>query len=168
MPEPSFADLLGRALVWVEVSAARDRVDFTTDDGQRWRLYHSQDCCESVWVEDVIGDLGDLLGSPLLIAEERVSRDPQVGQDHDSDSFTWTFYELATIRGSVTFRWYGESNGYYSEDVDFAALSERHPVLDWNTWTIAGDFTLNEGLVDDSDEPDLAARYRAYFSLGGK
>lgn len=75
---------------------------------------------------DIAGDFQDLLGSPVLLAEEVISdNETPEGvkpQDQADDSFTWTFYKLSTIKGSVTIRWYGESNGYYSESVDFEKI----------------------------------------------
>lgn len=117
-----FSELVGLTLVAVKGAPGSDRIEFITDKGDRFIQYHSQDCCESVSVEEIIGDLSDLIGSPILQAEEAVSSDetPEgVTPPEYPDSYTWTFYKLATIRGSVTIRWLGESNGYYSEGVDF-------------------------------------------------
>lgn len=87
-------------------------------DGIVYTFYHSQDCCESVTVDDICGDLKDLVGSPLLEAEEATSdKNPDGVTPEYQDCFTWTFYKFATNKGSVTIRWYGESNGYYSESV---------------------------------------------------
>lgn len=72
---------------------------------------------------DINGNLQDLIGSEILLAEEVISdqdKNPEGVEIPDcQDSFTWTFYKLATIKGSVTIRWYGESDGYYSESVSF-------------------------------------------------
>jgi hypothetical protein len=72
---------------------------------------------------DIAGDLNDLIGNPLLMAEE-ITNEQDVNPEgvkipEYQDSFTWTFYKLATRKGSVTLSWYGESNGYYNESVSF-------------------------------------------------
>lgn len=108
------------------VIADRDTVTFETDNGETYRLWHSQDCCESVAVEDICGSLSDLVGSPILQAEESTSKDDPADypkRDWVPESMTWTFYRLATIKGSVVIRFLGESNGYYSESVSFDKLS---------------------------------------------
>ena len=101
-----------------------DTVVFTSTDGTVFEFYHSQGCCESVYVEDVAGDLNDLVGSPILMAEE-VSDDGKTLPEVTSDSHTWTFYKFATEKGYVTIRWLGVSNGYYSESVHFRVLSSN-------------------------------------------
>ena len=97
---------------------------FTKADGERFvcaegefTFYHDQDCCECVRIYDIVGDIDDLIGSPMLVAEE-VSGESPSGWEGSDESYTWTFYKFATIKGYVDIRWLGESNGYYSESVN--------------------------------------------------
>jgi len=116
-------ELVGKTLIKIDKNDDGKRVEFLTDKEEKYVMYHDQDCCESVYVEDVIGDINDLIGNPILQAEEVTSDvNPEDIKKESQDSFTWTFYKLATIKGSVTIRWYGESNGYYSESVDFIRI----------------------------------------------
>ncbi len=94
---------------------------FHAEGGRVFRMWHDQDCCECVTLNEVVGDLGDLIGAPILDAEE-VSNSSEPSPHSYTESHTWTFYKLWTIKGSVTLRWLGESNGYYSESVDFAEI----------------------------------------------
>lgn len=101
-----------------------DEITFTTVDDRVFRMYHSQDCCESVVIDEIHGDLEDLVGSEIVQAEE-VSNEEEPPVPEYTDSYTWTFYKLATIKGYVTIRWFGSSNGYYSESVDVVEISRR-------------------------------------------
>lgn len=120
-----FEDLLGKILTYV--NADNDTLYLVTSERREYRLYHDQNCCESVSIEDIEGNLEDLIGYPLLQAEEVISKDDTPGvtkERYTGYSFTWTFYKFATIKGYVTVRWYGTSNGYYSESVDFKEVIE--------------------------------------------
>lgn len=79
---------------------------------------HEQECCESVYIEDIEGDLKNLIGTPLVMAETYY---------HEADTYdgseTYTYYTFATVKGRVVIRWYGESNGYYSESVDITTIN---------------------------------------------
>lgn len=110
-------ELIGKTLTSIEVSQSKDEILFKANDGTQFKMYHTQDCCESVTVEDVEGNLEDLINSPITQAEEVTSTEKFNGKPEFPDSFTWTFYKLATVKGYVTIRWLGESNGYYSESV---------------------------------------------------
>ena len=100
--------------VWRGTYWGNDALYFEQEDGVHFVLTHIQDCCEDVEIESIDGDLDDLIGEPLLMAEEIIK----------VDGDTWTFYILATVIGYVTIRFYGSSNGYYSERVDWFYLSE--------------------------------------------
>jgi|TARA_R100000501_G_C2611990_1_gene106373 hypothetical protein len=121
--EPS--EMLGKTMKSVVQHTGNhgDQLTFTTTEGQVYVFVHIQDCCENVRVEDITGDLDDLVGSPLLQSEGVTSSDTNKPDDW-SESWTWTFYKFATNKGYVTVRWLGESNGYYSESVDLFRLKK--------------------------------------------
>lgn len=118
-------EFLGKTFLKVNV-VDEDSIKFVREDGHIYVMKHEQDCCESVYIEDINGDLNDLVGSPILIAEESCStNDDEIleegsesSEDYRDESFTWTFYRFATVKGFVDIRWYGCSNGYYSESVN--------------------------------------------------
>lgn len=118
-------ELLGKIVVRIEEDIPKNRfLIFTISDGTMYRMYHVQDCCEFVYLNDICGDLNDLIGSKILLAEKIVSNDSII-PELELESFTWTFYKFATIKGYVDLRWFGSSNGYYSESVYFELLDEK-------------------------------------------
>lgn len=117
-----FSDLKGKVLKDVIV-VDNDEIFFICEDDTQYKMYHCQDCCESVSIDDIKGDLKNLIGKEILKAEERTSNDYPI--DKYNDSFTWTFYDIETIDEHVQIKWYGTSNGYYSETVNFELIDEE-------------------------------------------
>jgi hypothetical protein len=115
------SELIGKTLVKID-NENGDELIFTCDDGTKYRMFHEQDCCESVSLDDVCGNIDDLMGTPIIVAEEVANEPPKVEREYEPYSGTWTFYKLATVKGWVDLRWYGTSNGYYSESVDFEKI----------------------------------------------
>jgi len=113
-----FDDLKGKIFIRVE-NIDNEIIEFE-DELYIYRLYHEQDCCENVTVDDINGDLNDLIGSEILFAEQ--SQNDEFPSEYGSE--TWTFYKIATKKGWVDIRWFGESNGYYSEYVDFEVVKK--------------------------------------------
>jgi hypothetical protein len=113
-----FSKLVGKTIVAIEGAKVRsERIAFICSDLSRFSLSHCRECCESVLVEELIGDPQDLIGHVVALADESTNRD---NPPEDTDSFLWTFYRIRTHGGDLTIRWLGESSGYYSEDVNCA------------------------------------------------
>ena len=124
------SQLIGLTLNRIE-GCVPDSVEviFHSECGQQFYMYHQQNCCECVYLQDVEGDVADLIGTPIVVAETAsnayqqalnlITPLPEMGGECEQ----WTFYRLATTKGWVVLRWYGDSNGYYSTDVTFGRIT---------------------------------------------
>lgn len=122
--QAEISELQGLVFSDVTGEVGGEEICFHLPDGSYFKMWHSQDCCESVSVEDICGDLSDLIGWPILSASEETSETmPDERERYEDESRLWTFYRLATIKGYVTIRWYGTSNGYYSVSVGIDKIS---------------------------------------------
>lgn len=104
--------VINRVFKKIEVSENKREIVFTRDDDATFKMYNIQDGYEDVYIEEIIGDLNDLIGYKILQYEEVI-------KEYDTENMVqWTFYKFATIKGYVTLRWYGFA-GYYSVNVTF-------------------------------------------------
>jgi len=136
----TFESLLGKVFTNVEVDMDHSEITFIVSPTEVYKMCHVVDCCETVFIKDITGDITDLIGAPILLAEEATSNDMEslktkfgdslvlhvlkgtMDLANNAGSFTWTFYKMATIKGYVDIQWYGESNGYYSESADVCRI----------------------------------------------
>ena len=112
------SELVGKTVV--SIDKKDDELIFFCATGEKYKMYHSQNCCESVTIEDICGDLDDLIGTPILKAEEvsnesfvnafeskfkKQKDDDYYEKDEEGnykpDSYTYTFYKFATIKSFI-------------------------------------------------------------------
>lgn len=123
MRQPELSVLIGKTLT--SVTNDNKEIVFCCSDGSEYKLFHNPGriCLEytlarfGATIDDIDGDFDDLVGSPIIMAEE-VSNDTSDERYRDEDRVRWTFYKFATVKGYVTVRWFGTSE-YYSSSVEF-------------------------------------------------
>lgn len=115
--EPISFDKL-KGLTFKKVLHNEKCIAFITMSDDIYIQYHSQQCCETVELSDVVGDFNDILENDIVVADE-VENTKSTEDMHA----TWTFYKLATCKGYVDFCWKGKSNGYYSEKANLYKVS---------------------------------------------
>jgi hypothetical protein len=98
-----------------DITYDNQSISFFTDKNV-FKFEHHQHCCESVYLQDVIGDLSDLIDSPIALAECRTD-------EQEDGRLKYTFYHLGTIKGRVDIRFNGSSSEYYSMDVDITKMN---------------------------------------------
>jgi hypothetical protein len=122
-------NIIGATVLAVEgCNVGSESILFRTDKGTL-RLYHVQNCCESVSVYDVNGDPSDLVGGVVSVAEERSNQEGDRGDYRTR----WTFYTIRTTKGDLDMRWLGKDNGYYGVSVD-TDWSEKEEEVEEEEW----------------------------------
>lgn len=111
--------LKGETLVSiVGAEVGKDEVTFKTKSGRTFRMFHSQDCCESVTIVRVSSIYCDGSGIDVDEATEKIEQDVPA-----SESATRTTFVVNNgSHGGFFIEWLGESNGYYSESVSFVEV----------------------------------------------
>ncbi len=118
--EVNFNELEGKVII--DVIKKDNSITFKTNK-QTYVLEHEQYCCEDVLIDDICGDLKDLINETIIKAE-KVTNDKNINEKEDK-SFTWTFFHISTIKTNITIKFYGTSNGYYSETAELYLIEEK-------------------------------------------
>lgn len=107
-PEVDFSILKNKTIIGVNgLKEYSNSVIFQLSNGKKLCMSDFGEIRSSVYIEEIYGDIDDIIDSEILLAE--------CVTQSDKKYTLWTFYKLSTINGSITLRWCGEAdNGYYS------------------------------------------------------
>lgn len=112
--------LVGEVLTHIDTDEENNEIMLTTQSGRIIKIYHRQDCCESVDIAGLDGDWQQLVGKVIIEATH-----DEVESDVEYGSKTDTTLKFRVNDATVISRWIGESNGYYSESVDLEDVTKK-------------------------------------------
>lgn len=114
----------GRTITKVEgLELGETKIYIYFSEDEYIKMYHQQDCCENVDLDDICGNT-ELEGAIFYELVEKKSDVELEAKEEYEESWTWTFYTIKTSKGYLDLRWYGSSNGYYGEGVDLEIYYE--------------------------------------------
>ena len=98
----------------IGASAGSEEILIETECGKTFKMHHEQDCCECVSIDSVVGDISDLIGVPILLAEESEGELPPKNEfGYTDESCTWKerLNDVLSYRTPVGFTvWVREDN----------------------------------------------------------
>lgn len=119
----TYNELVGEVLTHIDENADNGEILLTTESGRQFKIYHYQDCCESVYIEGTDGDWNQLLNKKLIA----VDCDYEDGGDKEAydSSSTRTIFTFKVNDATVINKWFGSSNGYYSETASLEEITKK-------------------------------------------
>lgn len=115
-------ELVGQKLIYIDIDPEENRIMLTTESGRKILIHHNQDCCEIVRIEDTAGNWAELIGKVIV---EATHESHEADSESGYESCTRTALTFKADDATVISRWIGTSNGYYSEEVHLADVTNN-------------------------------------------
>ena len=107
-------ELKGVAVKSVEINNAKDLIVILSENGDKWYLSATGDCCSSSWFEHIEG-IDALIGETINKVVDREMPEGRDDEEHEHlEFYGWT---LETAKGRCDIEMRNASNGYYGGDV---------------------------------------------------
>lgn len=92
---------------------------------KKYDMYHSQDCCERVVLDETVGNINDITDE--VITDAFTTDDGAEDDDRSYEYVEYTNFHVVSAKGTVVFRWIGSGNGYYGTGVSISV--QDNPAL---------------------------------------
>jgi hypothetical protein len=121
-----FHTLKGKIITKISVIKQTERIDQIRIEvgAKNFRLFHDEACCEEVQLVKIIGKIESIIGKKITLAEEDSFEPPWWKGEYSefSRTHTWSSYYLEAGTSRLELWFLGQSNGCYSEVLEFQEL----------------------------------------------